>query len=125
DRLPDDGQLELLPASMREGLPSLREALLTVHRPPREADLAALLAGTHPAQRRLALEELLAHNISLRRQRIARQAHAAPVLRDQALALALNESLPFALTGAQQRVFEELRADLGRPVPMLRLVQGD
>jgi len=125
DRLPGDDQLELLPAEMRQGLPSLREALLTVHRPPREADLGALLAGTHPAQRRLALEELLAHNISLRRQRIARQAHAAPALQDGTLAIALREALPFALTGAQQRVFDELRADLARPVPMLRLVQGD
>ncbi|KGO99218.1 ATP-dependent DNA helicase RecG [Lysobacter defluvii IMMIB APB-9 = DSM 18482] len=125
DRIPGDDELELLPATMREGLPSLREALLTVHRPPRDADLAALLAGTHPAQRRLALEELLAHNLSLRRQRIARRAHAAPALADPSLALALRESLPFPLTGAQARVFDELRADLACPVPMLRLVQGD
>ncbi|MCE7033476.1 ATP-dependent DNA helicase RecG [Lysobacter sp. GX 14042] len=125
DRLPGDDELELLPAPLRAGMPSLREALLTVHRPPREADLGALLAGTHPAQRRLALEELLAHNISLRRQRIARQAHAAPVLGQPSLALALRDSLPFPLTGAQQRVFDELRADLSRPLPMLRLVQGD
>ncbi len=125
DRIPGDDELELLPAAMREGLPSLREALLTVHRPPREADLAALLAGTHPAQRRLALEELLAHNLSLRRQRIARRAHAAPALADPVLAMALRDSLPFPLTAAQQRVFDELRADLSCPVPMLRLVQGD
>ena len=125
DRIPDDAELELLPPDLRGGLPSLREALLTVHRPPREADLGALLAGTHPAQRRLALEELLAHNISLRRQRIARQAHAAPALADARLALALRDALPFPLTGAQQRVFDELQGDLSRPVPMLRLVQGD
>src|SRR5690606_34231428 len=124
DRMPGDDELELLPATMREGLPSLREALLTVHRPPRDADLAALLAGTHPAQRRLALEELLAHNLSLRRQRIARRAHAAPALADPSLALALRESLPFPLTGAQARVFDELRADLACPVPMLRVVRG-
>jgi ATP-dependent DNA helicase RecG len=134
DRLPEADSLELLPAHMRDALalpdghrlPSLRDALLTVHRPAREADVGALLAGTHPAQQRLALEELLAHHLGLRRQRIALQ-------RDRALALAgpgvlaqrLCANLPFALTGAQQRVFSQLRADLAKPVPMLRLVQGD
>lgn len=127
DRLPDEASLELLPRELRDGfkLPSLREALLTVHRPPQDADVAALIAGRHPAQRRLALEELLAHHLSLRRQRIAQQAHAAPVLRKTALAGRLRKALPFALTGAQQRVFDEIRADLAKPHPMLRLVQGD
>ncbi|MFE0501434.1 ATP-dependent DNA helicase RecG [Lysobacter soli] len=127
DRLPDEDALELLPRELRDGsnLPSLREALLTVHRPPQDADVAALLAGRHPAQRRLAIEELLAHHLSLRRQRIAQQAHAAPVLDRIALADTLRKRLPFALTGAQQRVFEQIRQDLAQPHPMLRLVQGD
>ena len=128
DRLPDAAALELLPPAMREPLrlPSLRDALLTVHRPPRDADVGALLAGTHPAQKRLALEELLAHHLSLRRQRIALQRDRAPALAGPGvLAQRLCEGLPFALTGAQQRVFAQLRADLAKPVPMLRLVQGD
>jgi len=127
DRLPGDDVLELLPPALREGLalPSLREALLTVHRPPQDADIAALLAGRHPAQRRLALEELLAHHLSLRRQRIAQQAHAAPALRTGALVERLRAALPFQLTGAQERVFAQIAADLHRPWPMLRLVQGD
>jgi ATP-dependent DNA helicase RecG len=127
DRLPGDDVLELLPASLREHLhlPTLREALLTAHRPPPDSDVAALLAGTHPAQRRLAIEELLAHHLSLRRQRLAQQAHAAPPLRKIALANRLRRALPFKLTGAQQRVFDEIRADLAHPSPMLRLVQGD
>lgn len=127
DRLPDDGALELLPSDMLAGLalPSLREALLTVHRPPVDVDLAALLDGRHPAQRRLALEEMLAHHLSLRRQRIALQAYSAPVLRPGPLAAALAGSLPFALTAAQQRVYHEIVQDLARPHPMLRLVQGD
>ncbi|BDU17947.1 ATP-dependent DNA helicase RecG [Lysobacter auxotrophicus] len=127
DRLPPEDALELLPRELRDGsnLPSLREALLTVHRPPQDADVAALLAGRHPAQRRLAIEELLAHHLSLRRQRIAQQAHAAPVLHKTALADTLRKRLPFALTGAQQRVFEQIRADLAKSHPMLRLVQGD
>src|SRR5690606_6429812 len=82
DRLRDGAARERRPggALAGRGLPSLREALLTVHRPPRDADVAALLAGTHPAQRRLAIEELLAHHLSLRRQRIALQDNAAAVL---------------------------------------------
>ncbi|WP_343203908.1 ATP-dependent DNA helicase RecG [Luteimonas sp. MC1782] len=127
DRLPDGDVLELLPAALlrAHALPGLRESLLTVHRPPRDADVAALLAGTHPAQRRLALEELLAHHLSMRRQRIAQQSHAARPLADPALAQRLREDLPFALTAAQARVFDEIRGDMARPVPMLRLVQGD
>jgi ATP-dependent DNA helicase RecG len=128
DRLPEEARLELLPADLLAGLnlPSLRDALLTMHRPPATADIAALAAGTHPAQRRLAMEELLAHHLSLRRQRIALQQHRAPSLRGRdGLVKALLDALPFKLTGAQQRVFDEIRKDLARAHPMLRLVQGD
>ena len=128
DKLPDAQTLELLPAGLLDGLrlPSLRQALLSMHRPARDADLSALAAGTHPAQRRLALEELLAHNLSLRRQRIALQRHRAPVLAGKGkLAARLQSALPFQLTGAQRRVFAQIREDLAQPMPMLRLVQGD
>src|SRR5690606_3237224 len=127
DRLPANA-LELLPADELEprGLPPLREALLTVHRPPADADVGALLAATHPAQRRLVLEELLAHHLSLRRHRISLQQHAAPVLAaGGAVGKQLRASLPFALTGAQGRVLEQVLQDIAAPVPMLRLVQGD
>ncbi|HWI25270.1 MAG TPA: ATP-dependent DNA helicase RecG, partial [Lysobacter sp.] len=128
DRLPDEDALELLPSQLRRDwqLPSLREALRIVHRPPRDTDIEALLAGRHPAQQRLALEELLAHHLSLRRQRIALQRHGAPPLVAKGtLAERLRDALPFALTGAQQRVFAQVREDLAQPHPMLRLVQGD
>ncbi len=128
ERLPDAETLELLPADVRDGLrlPGLREALLTLHRPPRDADVAALQVGLHPAQRRLALEELLAHQLSLRRQRIALQQQGAQPLRGKGtLVKRLRASLPFALTGAQERVYAQVRDDLALPRPMLRLVQGD
>ncbi len=128
ERLPVGDALELLPASLLAGLglPSLRDALLTMHRPPRDADVAALALGTHPVQRRLAMEELLAHHLSLRRQRLALQQHRAPVLKGKGvLVKALVKALPFKLTGAQQRVFAQIREDIGKPSPMLRLVQGD
>ena len=128
DLLPDAAMLELLPPSMpgMAGLPDWRESLLMLHRPPADADLAALAAGTHPAQRRLALEELLAHHLSLRRQRLAQQRLRARSLDGPgALARQLQQALPFALTGAQRRVFAQVRADLAQPSPMQRLVQGD
>jgi len=85
------------------GLPSLREALLTMHRPPADAPMELLLEGRHPAQRRLAFEELLAHQLSLRllRQRIQSDA-ARPLAGGGALRERLLAALPFRLTGAHQ-----------------------
>src|SRR6185437_8475623 len=62
-----DGVAELLPEGLRarHGLPALVEALQLVHRPPSGTQLAELAAGRHPAQRRLAFEELLAHHLAL------------------------------------------------------------
>ncbi len=127
-RLPHGGELELLPTGLRErlGLPGLREALLALHAPPPDVSLADFAAGAHPAQRRLAIEELLAHHLSLRRQRIALRAHgAAPVRPAGKLGASLRRGLGFGLTGAQQRVLDEVARDMARPEPMLRLVQGD
>lgn len=127
-QLPAEAELDLVPVDWLAplGLPSLRQALLTVHRPGADADLAALAAGRHPAIARLAIEELLAHHLSLRRQRIALQQQGAPALPGHGDGVArLLAQLPFSLTGAQARVFEQIRADLARPQPMLRLVQGD
>ena len=119
DHLPAEALAEL-------GLPPLREALAYVHAPPAGADVAALVAGTHPAQRRLALEELLAHHLALRRLRVRRRAHGAPALAgDGALTGAFRARLPFRLTAAQERVVAEIEQDLARPVPMQRLLQGD
>jgi ATP-dependent DNA helicase RecG len=127
-RLPADAQLELLPAPLRKvyKLSSLRAALLYVHRPPPDADLASLAAGAHPAQRRLAFEELLAQHLSLKRLRMSVRRHAAPALHgDGSLRKRFLAQLPFAPTRAQQRVAAEVVRDLGAAVPMLRLVQGD
>ncbi|AEO43526.1 ATP-dependent DNA helicase RecG [Xanthomonas campestris pv. zingibericola] len=128
ERLPPESALELLPPHwlQDERLPSLRAALLTMHRPPVGTDPQQLLAGGHPAQQRLAIEELLAHQLSLRRQRIALQRLHAPSLPGNGtLVQQLCKALPFQLTGAQQRVFEQIAHDLAQPSPMLRLVQGD
>lgn len=119
---------EWLPDAVRDDLqlPSLKEALELVHRPPPGADVTALMTGTSPAQRRLVFEELLAYYLSLRRVRERSRTQRAPRLVDRsALADALLARLPFALTRAQQRVLDEIREDVVRPEPMQRLVQGD
>jgi ATP-dependent DNA helicase RecG len=127
-RLPGEAALELVPRELIEplGLMPLRDALLGVHRPPPDADVAALLAGRHPAQQRLAFEELLAHHISLKRLRASMRRHRAPALPgDAGLRQRFLDALPFALTRAQARVAREVAKDLVKRVPMLRLVQGD
>ena len=105
---------------------SLPAALRYVHRPPPNAPVDLLLEGQHPAQQRLAFEELLAHHLSLRRIRLRAQHASAPVLSGNTMLVAdFLASLPFELTGAQQRVNIEIRNDLAQPHPMARLVQGD
>jgi ATP-dependent DNA helicase RecG len=117
-----------IPAQVLESLdlPSLREALQYVHRPPREAQLDELAAGRHPAQRRLAFEELLAHQASLRlMKRAARTDPAWPLDDPAAMSARLTAALPFALTRAQARALSEVESDLRSSVPMVRLIQGD
>ena len=127
-QLPASAQLEWLASDQlkRLGLPDLAQALRWVHQPPPDTDLSALAEGQHPARRRLALEELIAQRISLRLVRKRLDGLRAPVLRPSGqLATTLANQLPFALTAAQQRVLNQLRRDLARSQPMLRLVQGD
>ena len=122
------GVAELLPESLlgRAGLPTLRAALEFVHRPPVGTELAELAAGLHPAQRRLAFEELLAHQLSLMElRRRLRRDHAAALTDPVGLTARLLAALPFTLTGAQRRVLDEVESDLGVATPMARLVQGD
>ncbi len=118
---------ELLPpALLQRGQPALADALRYLHRPPPEAALGLLREGMHPAQQRLAFEELLAHQLSLLKLRATAKKHPAPPLRGEGdLVSGFLAALPFALTGAQQRVVDEIAADLRTPHPMMRLVQGD
>jgi ATP-dependent DNA helicase RecG len=109
-----------------ERLPSLADALVYVHRPPPGADLETLTGGVHPAQQRLAYEELLAHQLSLRLLRDEiRSDPAWPLAASQQLAGSLRAALPFSPTKAQERALGEVLQDLAKPSPMLRLVQGD
>lgn len=104
----------------------LLEALQVIHYPPPDISLPLLEKGEHPAQVRLAFEELLANYLSLRRLRDQAQSQAAMALAGTGkLQEALLKSLPFTLTKAQQRVSREIARDIGKTQPMLRLVQGD
>ncbi len=108
------------------GLPSLKDALQYMHRPPREASLDELAAGRHPAQRRLAFEELLAHQLSLRLRKDATKTDPAWTLDDgEDLASRFLSALPFPLTQAQTRALRDVNADVTATRPMVRLVQGD
>ncbi len=119
---------ELLPPAVlaQLQLPPIAEAVRLLHQPPAATALAELDSGRHPAQRRLAFEELLAHQLSLRRLRQRMKQHIAPPLAGNGgLTRRFLERLPFVLTAAQQRVLDEIAADLAQPRPMLRLLQGD
>jgi ATP-dependent DNA helicase RecG len=107
-------------------LPGITEAVQLVHAPPADAPVHLLMAGRHPAQQRLVMEELLAHQLSLLqvRQQIQRR-EALPLLPAGDLVERFLDHLPFTLTRAQRQVVAEIRQDLSQPVPMLRLVQGD
>jgi len=120
---------EWLPESLlaHYQFPEINAAIRLLHAPLADADTHALLEGRHPAQQRLVMEELLAHHLSLLRLRAQIQSQRAQPLipADNQPVRDFLESLPFQLTGAQQRVSDTICQDLARPLPMLRLVQGD
>jgi ATP-dependent DNA helicase RecG len=122
------GVRDWIPADVVEslGLPSLKEALLYVHRPPKEAEVAVLSSGRHPSQRRLAFEELLAHHLSLKLIKHEAKTEPAAALDDRGnLAAQFIRSLPFPLTNAQSRALRDVNTDLAASRPMVRLLQGD
>lgn len=109
-----------LPEAMRvrRSLPGLAGALRNLHFP-------GSLAELEPARSRLAFDELLILGLALERKRRLEQSEAAPALQGQGFTERLLAALPFALTGAQARVWAELKGDLAQPRPMRRLIQGD
>lgn len=106
--------------------PALAAALQTLHAPDGNLSMEVLQSGQLPALKRLAFEELLAHYVSLRAFKNTSQAFAAPEFTSNKIAIDhFLRSLPFKLTGAQQRVIAEIEADFSRNQPMMRLIQGD
>lgn len=117
---------ELLPPELTRSMMSLPQALKTLHRPPADTQLAELESGQHPALKRIVLEELLAHHLSMLAVRAgAQRYHALPLPPQETLKSQFLAQLPFSPTNAQQRVVAEIEQDLEKPVPMMRLIQGD
>lgn len=113
---------DLLPSA---GHFSLIDALQCLHEPPINTPFDQLVSGEHPALQRLVLEELVAHQLAMLHQRQTQQQIPAFACTRHILFDQLRARLPFALTGAQQRVIHDILADMAQPKPMLRLLQGD
>lgn len=108
------------------GLQGFEASVRTLHNPPPDVDQYSLMEHEHPAWERMKFDELLAQQLSLKRAQITRRskgANALPVTGELSNAFLLN--LPFSLTGAQEKVLAEIRADLRETFPMQRLLQGD
>jgi len=109
---------------------SLYEALRIIHRPTPNDHIGALMDGNHPAIERLALEELLAHHLTIARQNKKRDSQRAMSLGQNKAGVPekyhqFMEGLGFSPTAAQARVIEEITQDLAGTRPMRRLLQGD
>ncbi len=117
---------ELLPPELSEAFMSMAQAMHILHHPPSDVALADLAQGKHPAQRRLIMEELLAHTLSMLTARARIKHYAAwPFQPAEQLKQTLLSGLPFKPTCAQERVLREIEQDLAKDIPMMRLVQGD
>ena len=113
DHLPEDFRRE-------RALPTLADAYRMMHAPESEAEI-------EEARRRLVYDELLLLQLGmrLRRERARAAAPAAALERTDDIDARVCARIPFALTAAQARVVEEITADLAKPEPAHRLVQGD
>jgi ATP-dependent DNA helicase RecG len=126
--LMENEPMELLPTQLLESyqFPELKDCLHFLHHPPPDANIDLIQACQHPAQMRLAFEELLSHHLSVKQLRLeinTKHAHAlAPAA---SLKKKFISQLPFKLTNAQKRVSLEIEDSLKKTTPMYRLIQGD
>lgn len=123
---------DTLPETLRRKLhlAPFADSLRLLHHPTPDTPLAVLEDRSHPAWQRMKFDELLAQQISLRKAYAARRAQDAPVLRTAnktagTLTQSFLERLPFTLTAAQRRAWNEIQGDLAQAHPMQRLLQGD
>ena len=121
DRAPELPEWQDAAWREREKLPGWREALTALHAPASEADLSPLARP----RRRLAYDELLAHQLALAQRKASRRSHPGPVIPASPLSDAAEKALPFKLTGAQIRSLSEIRGDIASGERMSRLLQGD
>ncbi|MCR5880386.1 ATP-dependent DNA helicase RecG [Phenylobacterium sp. J367] len=105
----------------RERFPAWRAALARLHAPEGEADLSPLA----PHMRRLAFDELLAHQLAMAQRRAERRREPGARIEASRTADDIRADLPFAFTGAQERALADIRRDLVAGERMSRLIQGD
>ncbi len=126
--LKQDAMLETLPSCAYKhlNLPSFAHSVHALHNPPSDASLSALENRSTPEWRRLAFDELLAQQLSMRKHYIKRRSLDAPVIAESVkLVPQMLKNLAFILTKSQQKVIAEISTDLTQPHPMQRLLQGD
>jgi ATP-dependent DNA helicase RecG len=121
ERAPELPEWQDRPWMAQERFAPWREALARLHAPESDADLS----GQSPAARRLAYDELLAHQLAMAQRKQERRKDAAPRIAASDVAAKIQADLPFAFTGAQSRSLGEIRADLAAGERMSRLIQGD
>jgi ATP-dependent DNA helicase RecG len=126
--LKQDKMPETLPAGVYKplNLPAFQASIYALHSPAPDANVSALENKTTPEWRRLAFDELLAQQLSMRKHYIKRRSLNAPAIANSVtLVPQMLQNLPFALTKSQQKVIAEISHDLTMPHPMQRLLQGD
>lgn len=117
---------ELLPATFNPSGYDLKTAIQFLHRPPAGTMASVLEKGEHPAQLRLAFEELLAHNLAMQQSKQQTKRHSAKNLTYHSdIKQRFLATLPFTPTNAQLRVVSDIEQDLSQSRPMMRLIQGD
>jgi ATP-dependent DNA helicase RecG len=107
-------------------LPSLQESIYNIHFPDLKQPLKELNSGTSPYHQRLAFDELFTLQLGLaaiKKGEVLEKGIAFSP--DGRLVNRLLDKLPFRLTGAQKRVFNDILKDMMSPAPMNRLIQGD
>lgn len=128
DKLQSHDMAETLPQAWLEQhhFPDFRSAMLNLHRPTSRQDTQLIAQRTHPAQSRFVVEELAAHRLALLQRRAEIRIKKNPKITTTVQLLnRLVSSLPFDLTGAQEKVVADLLRDFDSGKPMIRLLQGD
>ena len=126
--LNQEAMQETLPAGVYKGLnlPAFKVSIHELHSPVPDSNLNALDNRTTPEWQRLAFDELLAQQLSMRKHYIKRRSLDAPAIEaSQILVPKMLQNLAFSLTKSQQKVVAEIAHDLTQPHPMQRLLQGD
>ena len=128
DKLQQHDMAETLPQAwlQQHRFPDFKSAMLNLHRPASRQDTQLIAQRTHPAQSRFVVEELAAHRLALLQRRAEIRVKKNPkIITTGKLLNQLVSTLPFELTGAQDKAVAALMQDFDSGKPMMRLLQGD